>query len=809
MVTIRFFPLDIDYKIVGNKPVIRLFGKTSEGEQICVMDNSFAPYFYVLPDEKNSLEELKIYFETFAHDEIKIIKAELIKKQFWGKEVTAIKITLENPGQVPKLRPILREQSITYLEGDILFVRRYLIDKEIVPTQEYVVEGEEAVIPGMKVRCIDARSIVSGEALFEKPKILAFDIEAYPSERRTFDSPILMISFYGNNYQKVITWKHFKTKHDYVEFVNSEAELLQRFKEVVESFKPDVVTGYFSDGFDFPYIIERAKKYKVKLDLGLDRSAPEIGKGRSGTVKITGINHLDVYQLTRNILLQSLKTDSYTLNEVAKELLGEEKKQVDILELGPAWDKNNAEMLDRFCDYNLQDSLLTYQLCEKLLPGVIELVKIIGLPINDVSRFAMSQMVEWFLINNAKKRNIIAPNKPTREELGQRMSKSIQGAFVLEPVPGLYKNILLFDFMSLYPTIVSAHNISGPTLRCDCCRDTAEPVPLEGQKIWFCQKKKGFLPTMIYELIERRLRVKQILKETKNPFLNARQLGLKLLANSFWGYIGFTYSRWYSFDAAASITAYARYYIKKVIDRMQEEGFNVVYSDTDSVLLTAEKKTKEDALKVSEDINKNLPGMMELEFEGLYPAGIFVSTRDEKSGAKKRYALIDEKDNLIIKGFETVRRNTSQIAKEVQKKVLAIVLKEQNKEKAYKYVRTVIEKVRRKEFELDNFIIKTQITKPIEDYDSIGPHVAVAKRMMQRGITPLPGTVLQYIITAKGTKIRDKAREVHECTKEDIDAEYYIENQIVPVVEKIFEVLGYTRDDLIALQEQSKLDSFF
>ena len=314
---------------------------------------------------------------------------------------------------------------------------------------------------------------------------------------------------------------------------------------------------------------------------------------------------------------------------------------------------------------------------------------------------------------------------------------------------------------------------------------------------------------MINELVERRLRVKQILKETKSTFLNARQLGLKLLAVSFWGYIGFSFSRWYSFDSAASITAYARHYIKKVIDKMQEEEFNVVYSDTDSVLLTTGKRTKEDAIAVAKDINKDLPGIMELEFEGHFPAGIFVSTRDEKGGAKKRYALIDEKDNLIIKGFETVRRNTSQIAKKVQRKVLAIVLKEQNKDKAYKYVRQVIEKVRRKELELNNFIIKTQITKPIEDYDSIGPHVAVAKRMMNRGVTPLPGTVLQYIITTKGIKIRDRAREVRECTKEDIDPEYYIEKQIVPVVEKIFEVLGYTRDDLISLKEQSKLDSFF
>ncbi|MBD3259538.1 hypothetical protein GF371_02795, partial [Candidatus Woesearchaeota archaeon] len=84
MVTVRFFPTDADYRIIGKTPVIRLFGKTKEGEQICVMDSNFLPYFYVLPDENNSLGELKTYFETFSHEEINIVKIEQVKKQYWG-----------------------------------------------------------------------------------------------------------------------------------------------------------------------------------------------------------------------------------------------------------------------------------------------------------------------------------------------------------------------------------------------------------------------------------------------------------------------------------------------------------------------------------------------------------------------------------------------------------------------------------------------------------------------------------------------------------------------------------------------------
>ena len=96
MVTIRFFPLDIDYRIVDNKPVIRLFGKTKEGEQVCIIDSNFAPYFYVMPDEKNTIEDLKTYFETFANEEIKVEKIEQEKKQYDGKETTLLKITVQN-----------------------------------------------------------------------------------------------------------------------------------------------------------------------------------------------------------------------------------------------------------------------------------------------------------------------------------------------------------------------------------------------------------------------------------------------------------------------------------------------------------------------------------------------------------------------------------------------------------------------------------------------------------------------------------------------------------------------------------------
>ncbi len=198
---------------------------------------------------------------------------------------------------------------------------------------------------------------------------------------------------------------------------------------------------------------------------------------------------------------------------------------------------------------------------------------------------------------------------------------------------------------------------------------------------------------------------------------------------------------------------------------------------------------------------------MELEYEGHYPACIFVSAKVGKGGAKKRYAMIDDKDNLVIKGFESVRRNTARIAKEVQKKVLGIILKENDPEKAYNYVRDVVGKIKNKELEVSNFIIATKLTKDLSEYDSVGPHVEIARRMRESGRKIEPGSVVRYVICEGKGLIRDKVKEADSASREEIDPEYYLNNQVFPVVDKIFEVLGYNVYDLA--KNQSRLDKFF
>jgi len=823
--TIQFFVLDINYKVVNDKPEVYLYGKTINGDHVIIIDDSFEPYFYVVPQKDQELnaklEKIKVEGKEGISE---VTRTENTSKNYQGKELDAIKVFTKLPRDVPVIREVIKDWEIieSINEYDIHFVRRYLIDKGITPMVLMETDVDK-VNRRAKVPVFRANSIKqAGDQTLTEPVILAFDIETYNPGGKTINfekNPIIMLSFYGKStansenqpgvsskpFKKVITWQKFKTNEDYIEFVDSEADLIQRFKEIINEQKPDMLVGYYSDGFDLPYIQKRADKYKIKLDIGSDYSELSISK-KISKGKIIGIVHIDILNVIKKMFSQTLETDYYDLSSVSEEMLGEKKLEVDLENMFKAWDDKSDE-LEKYCSYNLHDSKLAFGLAEKIFPNIVEMVKIVGLPVFDVTRMGFSQLVEWFLIKQASLFDEICPNKPHYGDIKDRMLNSYKGAFVFEPKPGLHKDIIVFDFMSLYPTIISSHNISPGMLNCGCCEEQ-EKVPLENEEYWFCKERKGFLATVIEDLIKRRMRIKEMVKTGKSILLDARQNTLKLLANAFYGYFGFFNARWYSIECARSITAFGRYYIHQVIEAAEKEGFKVIYSDTDSIFLSLDGKEKENAKQFAESINPKLPGIMELEYEGYYPAAIFVSARAGAYGAKKKYALIDSEGKIHIKGFETVRRNWSDVAKETQEEVLTIILKDNNPDKALRYVRNVVDDLREKRVPVEKVTIHTQLQKEIKSYASIGPHVAIAKRLEEQGYDIVPGMVIEFVVTEGKGRIGDKAKLPSEIENNKYDSEYYVNNQVIPAVDKIFEVLGYSKDDLASHKEQSNLSAF-
>lgn len=805
MTLVKFYLLDATYKVVNGKAHIILYGRTQREERIILTDTTFEPYFYARTktDIKDWLLQLKIERGTTTYT---ITRVENVTKKLLEKETNFVKIFVNLPSAVPAIKDVVKElkEVIDCYEYDIPFTRRYFLDKDITPMTLLEANVEDNNILSIK----QVKDIT-----YTTPKILAIDIETYYDplglgKRMVPEQhPILMIALYAQDMKKVLTWRKFETKDLCIEFHNNEAEMILRTCTLIKEYQPDIIAGYFSDGFDLPYIKIRAEKNNIPLTFTPQGSTLRISGKTITLAEINGIIHVDVFKFIRKVISRSMKTDVFTLDAVSAELLGEHKHDVDLDKLSEAWNTNHHE-LERYCHYNLHDSRLTHDLCIKILPLLTEFVKLTGALMFDVNRMSFSQLVETYIMKNAQARNEIAPNKPNYYEKQKRMGQRIQGAFVYEPKPGLYTNIAVFDYRSLYPSIIASHNISQGMLNCECCTGK-QTLQTNRGNFWFCDKQKGFLSSTIENLIHIRAKVKQDIKQGKTDQMTlARSEALKVMANSFYGYLGFYGAKWYFKEGAEATTAFGRQYIHKVIDAAIQEGFVVLYSDTDSVFLLLENKTKSDALEFMNSINKQLPGVMELDFEAIYPAGIFVSTKTTDIGAKKKYALIDDKNILKIKGFETVRRNWSFIAKDVQKQVLEIVLKEKDIAKAAAYLRSIIAAMRKNEIPLQKVVIHTQLQRDVTSYKSIGPHVIAAQRMQQKGIIVEAGMIVKFVITKGTGKIRDKVRLVDEATQQDYDAEYYINNQIMPAVERIFAVLGYTKQQFLADNTQSDINSF-
>ena len=283
----------------------------------------------------------------------------------------------------------------------------------------------------------------------------------------------------------------------------------------------------------------------------------------------------------------------------------------------------------------------------------------------------------------------------------------------------------------------------------------------------------------------------------------SRQQAQKILANSFYGYLGYNGARWYSKESAQATTYMGRQYIEDTIEKAEETGFEIIYGDTDSVFISGDDilDKKERFLK---DVNSELPEFMELEFEGFFKTGFFTS-KDSGEGAKKKYALMDEEGEMKITGFEQVRRDWSAVAKETQKKVLRMVLSNEVGAAAEE-VKDTISRLRNQEVPVEKLKIFTTLTKPPEEYDSTSPHVEAVKKANKRGKSIEPETTVDYVITRGGGGISERA-EISEYA-DSYDADYYIDNQVLPAAIRVLKVFGYTEDQLKGKGKQSGLGRF-
>ncbi|MEM3030964.1 MAG: DNA-directed DNA polymerase [Candidatus Micrarchaeia archaeon] len=789
--------IDADYVTRGGRAVIRLLLKRRRFFRM--YDENFSPYLYLLP--RGSLEEAEKEVTLLRLSDQKggVVRAEGIertKKTIFGREKEVLKVFARHPSHVPLLRDALTEIGEVF-EHNIPFGRRYLMDKGLTPLNEIEFEREGRSI----TRILGEREAAPSF------RTLAFDIETYNPQGapREDKDPVIMISYAGDHGEGVLTFR--ECGRPFARVFASEAELVRAFCRLIKETDAELLLGYNSTSFDLPYLRARARALGAELPLGRDGSAFLMKRrGLFTSAKIKGRVHIDVYHVVRFLgIIGALKSYLYTLGEAYSELAGKEKKAVDKMAIHTMWD--DARLRGELADYSLSDARATLELARLTLPLQFELCRIAGLPLSDVVGATSGQLVEALLLRRAHAAGAIAPNKPSAEEAAAREREPIAGAFVKMPTPGIYDNIAVFDFRGLYPSIICSHNVDPATLDCECCVGDGHLSPA-GHR--FCAKKTGLIPAVLAEIIQKRAAIKKEMRRLAPGSeawraLDARQQALKIYANSFYGMFRYARARWYSRACGESVTAWGRHYIQETAAKAEEAGFRVLYMDTDSLFLLLGDKTRDDALAFMKHINAALPGNMELELEGFYARGVFVTRKGvkEEKGAKKKYALLGEDGRIKIRGFEFVRRDWARVAKTTQERVLEAILREGSKEKAVAVVREVVERLREGKVPLEELVIYTQLRKRLGGYEVVSPELAAAQKARRAGIPLAEGALVGYVVTRGGGRVSDRA-VVAELAR-DYDPAYYINNQVLPAVLKILAELGVSEDELKGEGKQQTL----
>lgn len=328
--------LDIDYVTYDDKPVIRLFSKEGD-KNIVLLDDTFEPYLYVMTDD---LDECMAEIE----DNLDVVSVEKVVKKDFQVEKEFLKVIFKHPQELAKNRDNLRDLDsvIQIREFDIPFYRRYLMDRDVIPMTEVTAIGEEIdSFLNLDSKKQDIQIIKLTDELKRvkeyphKFRILSFDLEVrnphgMPNSEEDEIIMIGLASNFGVN-QVISTKTNSEDRDDFVNQVSSEKEMIEEFVKVINENNVDIIVGYNSDNFDFPYIKDRAKILGVDLNMGMDGSDVKyIRRGYANAASLKGLIHVDLYLVMRRYMT----LERYTLERVYYELFGEEKIDVPGENLG-------------------------------------------------------------------------------------------------------------------------------------------------------------------------------------------------------------------------------------------------------------------------------------------------------------------------------------------------------------------------------------------------------------------------------------------------------------------------------------------
>ena len=625
-----------------------------------------------------------------------------------------------------------------------------------------------------------------------------------------------------------------------VEFESSELDTITRLVDIVRQEDPDIITGYEVHGSSWGYLIERARcKYDYDLCDEFSRVASDShgrfgkeadrwGFNHTSTIRVTGRHMINIWRAMRG----ELNLLQYTMEHVVFQLCHRRIPHYSFPDLTNWYQSGKPRDIAKVLIYYITRVRLDLEILEQneLVPRTSEQARLLGVDFFSVFSRGSQFKVESLMFRIAKPENLLLPS-PSRKQVGQQNALECL-PLVMEPQSAFFTSpVLVLDFQSLYPSVMIAYNYCYSTcigrvvnwrgqnkmgftdyhrrprlleLLADHINVAPNGVLYAGPKM-----RKSLLAKMLSEILETRVMVKSGMKADKEDktlqrLLNNRQLALKLIANVTYGYTSASFSgRMPCSEIADSIVQTGREILEKtiaLIHSVKKWGAEVVYGDTDSLFVHLKGRSKAEAFDIGRDIadtvTKVNPRPIKLKFEKVYLPCVLL--------AKKRYVGFkyeskDQKEgDFDAKGIETIRRDGTPAEQKIEEKALKILFRTADLSEVKRYFQAQCEKIMRGKISVQDFCFAKEVK--LGTYSDKGPPppgalISTKKMLLDPRAEPQYGERVPYVVIAggPGARLIDRCVTPETVLRDvnlELDAEYYIGKNLVPPLERIFNLVG-------------------
>lgn len=670
---------------------------------------------------------------------------------------------------------VLKSHGIILFEDDIRPIERYLMERFIKGgawlTGKLVEHENYNVLLNAKLKAnADYTPILSK---------LSLDIECNES------GVLFSVGLVGCGLDCVIMIgepEHHEPALEYtIIWCEDEVALLKQLVALINQCDPDIIIGWNVIEFDFSVIYERSEALGVKLLLGRGNLPLYVRKGHFTRVSIPGRCVIDGIDTLKNA---TYSFESFSLANVSQEVLGESKlieSSNSLQEIIRQFNEDKRSL----ANYNRQDCILVNKIFEKLklLDFAVIRTQLTGLELEKRGG-SVAAFVNMYL-PLLHRSGYVAPN------MGDHgLTFESPGGYVMESVPGLYKNVIVLDFKSLYPSIMQTFYIDPLGL----IEGIEHPEnSIEGFNNAQFSREQHHLPKLIKNLALQRQRAKD------NHDLMLSQ-AIKIIMNSLYGVLGSKGCRFYDPRLSSSITLRGHDIMLQTKKWIEQEGYSVIYGDTDSTFVKLADELAPDECnligkRLAEHINDlwtqeiktkhNLASHLEIEYESFYSPFFLPTIRGKTVGSKKRYVgqlIKPDESKLVFKGLETVRSDWTKLAQQFQFDLFTLLFEQPEKINAL--ANDYISKLLNGEFD-HLLVFKKRLGQNLIDYQkNIPPHVQAVKKFQKKNseFSINRGDFVTFVYTTNGVELY---QGLHSY-----DYPIYIEKQIVPLLEMVSQIVN-------------------